>query len=525
MYATLVPFVTLACLVFYFLFLPIYQYFRDDKGLRKYPSVNWLAGITNIGFMYEAFKGRRSKTLAELHKEHPVIRIGPNSLSFKSVQAIKDIYGHGTPCTKDYFYSALSGTHFHLADVIDKHDHARKRKNLAAAYAIKNLETWEHKVADKVQRLIKACDAACTGPLKETVPAPEDLTFDYFNYANFFTEDAIVDIGLSERLGFLDQGSDECVAERMDGTLFRASYRKSLHNMATAQSRIIWAYDWFNFNKVLTGLVSKDFARMWELNKDWDGILYHRAKKRLARYQAGEKLDDFFQVIMEDKNGQAHNLPWGEIVAEISIMMNAGSDTTAIAMSNAIYLLLKHPQALKKLREEIDANLDADEVVAPYDKVKHLPYLRAVIDETLRMMPPVSFNLPRRTPAEGMMVASEYIAGDTSVSISAEVAHRDPDVFANPDSFIPERWLGDKGRELQAGFVAFSAGARGCIGRNITYLEQTMLLASVVHRYEMALPSGEWEPMQFEGTTTHMKELPLKVWRREAKSLTDRLLD
>lgn len=89
MYATLVPFVTLACLVFYFLFLPIYQYFRDEKGLRKYPSVNWLAGITNIGFMYEAFKGRRSKTLAELHKEHPVIRIGPNSLSFKSVQAIK----------------------------------------------------------------------------------------------------------------------------------------------------------------------------------------------------------------------------------------------------------------------------------------------------------------------------------------------------------------------------------------------------------------------------------------------------
>lgn len=386
---------------------------------------------------------------------------------------------------------------------------------------------WEHKVADKVERFIKACDVACTSPLETNNSNPEskDLTFDYFNYANFFTEDAIVDIGLSEKLGFLDQGSDECVAERMDGTQFRASYRTSLHNMATAQSRIIWAYEWFNFNKVMTGLVSRDFARRWEHNRNWDGILYHRAKKRLARYQAGEKLDDFFQVIMEDKGGRPHDLPWGEIVAEISIMMNAGSDTTAIAMANAVYLLHKHTQSLKTLREELDGVLDPDEVVAPYDKVKHLPYLRAVIDETLRMMPPVSFNLPRRTPSGGMMVASEHITGDTSVSISAEVAHRDPEVFVDPDSFTPERWLGDKGRELQAGFVAFSAGSRGCIGRNITYLEQTMLLASVLHRYEMALPSPDWEPEQYEGTTTYMKELPLKVWRRDLGSSAANFLD
>lgn len=184
-------------------------------------------------------------------------------------------------------------------------------------------------------------------------------------------------------------------------------------------------------------------------------------------------------------------------------------------MANALYLLLKHPDSLSKLRDEVDDVLDPEEVVAPYDKVKHLPYLRAVIDEALRLMPPVSFNLPRRTPAEGMMVASEFIAGDTSVSISAEVAHRDAAVFYDPHRFLPERWLGDQGRELQTGFVAFSAGSRGCIGRNITYLEQTVLLASVVHRYGMALPSQDWEPTRYEGTTTYMKDLPVKVWKRK----------
>lgn len=195
--------------------------------------------------------------------------------------------------------------------------------------------------------------------------------------------------------------------------------------------------------------------------------------------------------------------------------MNAGSDTTGIAMVNVMYYLLKNPEKFQRLREEVDAVMDADEIVAPYDKVKHLPYLRAVLDESLRLSPPSSFGLPRRTPPEGCQVGTEFIPGETSVSISAHVAHRDENVFPNSEAFIPERWLGDKGRELQRGFVAFSAGARGCIGRNISYLEQTVLLASVVHRYDIALPSPEWTPERVEAMNTMVTEMPVKVWRRE----------
>ena len=71
-----------------------------------------------------------------------------------------DIYGHNTKCLKDTFYTLLSGTHYHLADVVDKPEHARKRKVLSSAYALKNLERWEHKVADKTERLIKGLTPA-----------------------------------------------------------------------------------------------------------------------------------------------------------------------------------------------------------------------------------------------------------------------------------------------------------------------------------------------------------------------------
>lgn len=89
MYAFIVPAGVAIITFFYFVLGPIFVYLQDHKGFRKYPAINALAGITDIGFMWEAHKGFRSQRLAELHQKHPVIRIGPNSLSFIGVQAIK----------------------------------------------------------------------------------------------------------------------------------------------------------------------------------------------------------------------------------------------------------------------------------------------------------------------------------------------------------------------------------------------------------------------------------------------------
>jgi hypothetical protein len=73
----------------YFVLWPVIEYFRDAKGLRKYPNLNILSGITDLSFSYEAQKGFRSRTLLEAHKKSPVVRIGPNSLSYSDISAIK----------------------------------------------------------------------------------------------------------------------------------------------------------------------------------------------------------------------------------------------------------------------------------------------------------------------------------------------------------------------------------------------------------------------------------------------------
>jgi cytochrome P450 len=475
-----------------------------------------MSGFSYIPFMVLAHGGFRSKQLAKLHKKYPVIRTGPNTLSYGDMRAIKDIYGHNTKCTKDGSYDVSKGSHFHLADVVDKADHARKRKVLSSAYALKNLEGWEHKVADKVARVITHFDKQCTDPLPagQVIPDEKDLNVDFRAWTNFFSLDAIADIGLSEKLGFLDQGHDLTTAQRLDGSVYMVGYRDALYQNARKQSLILWNYDWYPLVNRLVDVIPF-YRRMSKHSRDWDCIALSRAARRLERYNAGEKLDDFFQALMEDKNGNPNNLEWGEIVAEVNIMMNAGSVTTAIAIANAMLQLIKNPEILKKAQEEVDAVLDADDVVAPYDKVKHLPYLRACLDESLRFYPPTSHGLPRQVPDGGMTILDDFVPGGTSVSISAYVAHRDEGVFPQADKYIPERWLGEEGKALQPYFLAFSAGARGCIGRNISYLEQTVIMASLLHRYNFALPHPNWDIERLETMNLILGEMPVKVWRRE----------
>lgn len=470
--------------------------------------------------MILAHGGARSTYLAKLHKKQPILRTGPNTLSFGSVHAIREIYGHGAPCLKDEAYDLTAGTHYHLADVIDKAEHARKRKVLSSAYALKNLENWEHKVADKVERMIAQLDKRCTDPLplNQLYPHPDDCTVDYRAWTNFFTLDAIADIGLSERLSLLDKGDDVVTAQWKDDTTSELNLRLCLYPTARKQSLLLWSYDYYKFlDKALN--VIPFYRRMSKSSRGWDAIVLRLATVRLERYRAGEKLDDFFQALMEDKNGSPNNLEWGEIVAEVNIMMNAGSVTTAIALANVMYQLLKNPRALQRLREEIDAVLDQGEFVAPYDKVKHLPYLRACLDESLRLFPPTPQGLPRKTPPGGLWVMDEFVPGDTTVSISALVAHRDEAVFHDAESFIPERWLKEDGKALQPYFLAFSAGSRGCIGRNISYLEQTVLLASMLHRYNFVLPR-DFEIERLETMNHILGQMPVKVWRRQMDTET-----
>lgn len=146
-----------------------------------------------------------------------------------------------------------------------------------------------------------------------------------------------------------------------------------------------------------------------------------------------------------------------------------------------------------------------------------MPYLRACLDESMRLSPPVATDLMRTTPPEGATIDGEQIPGNTNVSIAAYTAHRDTSIFDDPESFSPNRWLAkgsDELKERLASFIPFSAGTRGCIGRNVTNLMQGTAISTLVYHYDFALTDPCWDMEFEEWFNLWPLRLPLKVSRR-----------
>lgn len=499
-----------AWLVSYLVVWPILHYFYDPKGLRKYPSYSPLSGFTDLRHCYLASQGSRSKDLYEEHKRRaePILRIGPNSLSFCDTRAIKGIYGHNTKCLKDENSRLLSGSHRNLFDVTDNSDHGRKRRLLSAAFAIKNLVNWEYKIDYTTRRLFKVFDAKCTSPLKIEVPDPGDVV-DFNHWINLWTIEAINYICVSSKMDLLDTGTDEVTAESRDGSQYRARYRLSHNEMVRTNSIFIWDYKLWPWLKWLSQTLPSHYRSRWITGAQFEDVAYHQAAERLRRYQAGEKdLDDFFSCLMEDKAGRPNNLEWGEVVSEIGALLNAGFETTGIALTHALDLLIRHPKYLQMLREELDMVLDPEEEVAPYDKVKDLPFLRACIDESLRIAPPVSAGLPRRTPAEGAQIMDHWIPGDTSVNMTIYGAHRDPELFRNPEAFNPTRWLNLEERKRMES--AFSRSLSPYFSPN----HQPFLFHPWVCTF-----SADWLQLPFRLVVEGVWDATSRTWNRSSYSL------
>ncbi|KAL6803672.1 cytochrome P450 [Trichoderma sp. SZMC 28012] len=484
---------------------PLFTYYWDSKKLRRFPNASLLSGISDVGYILQRYRGFRSKEIHQSHLQHQVVRVGPNSLSFSTPDAIRAIYGHNTPCLKGGTYVTAAGTHPSLLDVVDKQEHARKRRILSHAFATRNLEQWEFKVTDKVQKLVAQFDLLCHGK--------EDATVDFRMWSNLFTIEAIADIALSHHLGCLTKGSDLVTITTKVGEK-AVNYIGCLHSGRRATSMLIWSTKWFSSLRFVLRRLPGFFQTQWRKGQGFDEMVRYLVQQRLRRHENGEQLEDFVGCLFQDKHGDARNLDIAEIEAEVATLLDAGSDTTAISLTHTMYFLMKSPAALSRLREELRVALDGSQEVAKYATVKNLPYLHACINESLRLLPPVAFGLNRMTPPEGLTIDGTWIPGNTLVGVPAYTAHRSP-LFSNSEQYQPERWLEDGIKETQGTFIPFSTGARGCIGRNISYIEQTVLLATLVQRYDLSLVDPKRNLDHEEAFNLWPGPLPLKIRRRE----------
>lgn len=176
----------------------------------------------------------------------------------------------------------------------------------------------------------------------------------------------------------------------------------------------------------------------------------------------------------------------------------AGTDTSSAAMQWAMAELLNRPEAFHKLREEINAVVGPNRLVKESD-VQNLPFLRAVIRETLRLHP--SAPLIIRECAEDCMVNGSLVKAKTRVLVNVYAIMRDPELWANPDEFMPERFLessGEKIGEHQMEFkgqnfryLPFGSGRRGCPGASLAMLVMHAAVGALVQCFDWKVKDGE----------------------------------
>jgi benzoate 4-monooxygenase len=184
------------------------------------------------------------------------------------------------------------------------------------------------------------------------------------------------------------------------------------------------------------------------------------------------------------------NLDIGETLTECSVMMNAGSDTTAAALTGTIYLLYKHPKVLAKLREKLD-NIIGDEDVPQYNAIANLPYLRACMEDSLGCKPASTMGLPRVVPEGGRTIAGKFIKAGVRVSVPTHSILRNPEAFKQPETFNPDHGFPVTRRKRRKLICHSALGPRACIGRNIAYFEQLALIATRVHNCDFELRTIE----------------------------------
>jgi cytochrome P450 len=171
---------------------------------------------------------------------------------------------------------------------------------------------------------------------------------------------------------------------------------------------------------------------------------------------------------------------------EVMTFFLAGHETTSLLLSWTLYLLAGRPAVQARLREEVDAAGDGSPTVAD---LARLPYLDAVLCETLRLYPP-AWAMGRKAVAD-CEVAGYHVPKGGSILFSQWVMHRDPRFFDDPDSFRPERWLDGLQKRLpQYAYFPFGGGQRICIGANFAMMEAGLVLVMLLQRFRVAPVHG-----------------------------------
>ncbi|KAK4141030.1 cytochrome P450-like protein [Dichotomopilus funicola] len=493
--------------------------------LAKYPGP-FLAKLTDAYMLYFAWRGDRHLEFWRMHEKYgKFVRFGPNALSVNSNTALKDIYGFRANVRKAEFYDAFVHPAPNTHNARDKDLHARKRRVLSHAFSDGAIKEVERYILANIRTFCEGIgDYGRAIHERKGWSAPKNMA----DWCNWLAMDILGDLCFGKAFHMLDR-PDNRYAVDLVGV---AAQRHLLCGTMPIVNKL--SLDKILFHKIAAGRAKY--------------MAYSRAQltERTALGDETDRRDFFYHLLKarDPQTGQGFTTP--ELWGESNLLIIAGSDTTSTAMAATLFYLVRHPACLARATAEVRAqfaNLEDIHQGAPLQQ--GCGYLRACIDEAMRLSPSVGGLLPREVLAGGITIDGERVPEGMVVGTPHYTIHHNAAYYPEPFAYRPDRWLlaGEKTPQgmggvseeqvalAQSAFCPFSIGPRGCIGKGLAYVEMSITLARVLFMYDIRRAVSVGDPgegglkgavwgrekvgeYQLRDTFTSLKDGPMVEFRR-----------
>ncbi|KAF8250241.1 putative cytochrome P450, partial [Wilcoxina mikolae CBS 423.85] len=464
--------------VFFVLCLAIYNCFFHPIVHLPGPL---LARCSPLWTMFALHRKRFNSELQDLHTKYgPVVRIGPNEVSFATIEAQTTIYGTRPGQAEDHFskdgtfltlFSDLVLNAPTLITIADPGLHKHLRKILQQAFtpqALAEIESIQHVHLEKLMP-----------------------TFD-----RLAKEGEVFDIALVLEEFFWDIIGDWSFGEPL------LSGRKPMYeSLKGLGKRTMPFVELLSYVTIMPGVnnVVRHALAMIPFQSQLQSKLLSKARLRdCMDRQDGRK--DFLTAIMSSKD-QGLTLNSEATLSNAVGLTLAGYQTTATTLSSIFYQLLRCPKNLHKLQTELRTTFSSASSIR-HDRLLQLPFLNACIKETLRLLPPANGKTAQRAAPSGV-IGDTYIPAGTLVSSDIYSIQRSPLYWADPEEFRPERWIengpGEKYEmDVRQAYRPFLIGTRSCIGRKMAMQSLRCVTARLVWGFDVEMARGEGEGWVWE---------------------------
>ncbi|KAJ4390902.1 hypothetical protein N0V93_004501 [Gnomoniopsis smithogilvyi] len=472
--------IALAAYVVYCLLNTLTTWYR----LRKFPGPP-LASLSSFWLARTALTGRAPFIHAELLQKHahPFIRIAPDILITDDPTVHRHMNGAQAGYVKAPWYSSLrtdAFTHsmFSSRDVT-YHDDVKAR--VSPGYTGRDVPGMEAEIDEGIAKLKDLIR-------REYVSAPgRTKKVDFSNVPTFFALDSLSKMAFGEAFGYLAANSD------IGGWI--KSQHKTMKMMVLAAD-----VEWLGkilFSDFVLGIIGPK-----KTDKNAIGKMMAMAHEVVTE-RTGPKAEP-----IQDMLGSfiSRGLSPKQCEVEILLQIAAGADTTASVIRFVLILVSSTPHVYRRLQQEIDDGIAAGTISNPVTAAegKALPYLQAVIFETIRFHPPAFGLLPKVVPPKGDVLAGHFVPGGTKIAFNSWMGMRRTDVFgADVDVFRPERWTEASPEDLRkmqrVVDQIFGWGRYRCAGRIIALLELNKIFVELFREFDFQLlnPGKPWSEELF----------------------------